>query len=303
MGVLDCPSLTSIVIPDSVNSIGSEAFAWCTSLTSIMIPDSVTSIGDWAFYGCTSLTSIVIPDSVTRIGDWAFASCSSLTGVTIPNRVSGIEDGAFHGCTSLTNITIPDQVSSIGDNAFAYTGLTNIAIPANVTSIGDLAFEYCGSLISVTIGNSVSSIGDGAFASCSSLAAVYFEGDAPKLDGDRVFDGTSATIYYLPGTLGWRPTFGGRPTMPWGVVWGSPVRGDVNGDERRRSERSECGGCHQEPARGGLRGSTGPRWRWHDHGAGRKDSGDVVLRARRIHFARRPALKAWCSSGLSALAQ
>ena len=86
-------------------------------------------------------------------------------------------------------------------------------------------------MISVTIGNSVTSIGYSALASCSSLAALYFEGDAPRLDGDRVFDGTSATIYYFPGTLGWRPTFGGRPTMPWGVGWGSPVRGDVNGDE------------------------------------------------------------------------
>ena len=76
---------TSFVIPDSVTSIGSYAFAWCGSLTSITIPDSVTSIGDDAFFGCGSLTSITIPDSVTSIGSYAFNGCSSLTRVTFEN--------------------------------------------------------------------------------------------------------------------------------------------------------------------------------------------------------------------------
>ena len=58
-----CNSLISITIPDSVTSIGDEAFSDCTSLTSITIPDSVTSIGDRAFYGCYSLTVTVGRDS------------------------------------------------------------------------------------------------------------------------------------------------------------------------------------------------------------------------------------------------
>ena len=85
---LGCSSLTSVVIPDSVTSIGERAFSGCSSLTSIVIPDSVTSIGGSAFYECSSLTSVVIDDSVTSIGGWAFYNCSSLTNITFKGTVA-----------------------------------------------------------------------------------------------------------------------------------------------------------------------------------------------------------------------
>jgi len=83
-----------ITIPDTLNgltvtSIGG-AFAFCDSLTSVVIPYSVTSIGGAAFSNCTSLTDIVIPDSVTSIGDRAFSFCTGLTGVIIPDSVTSI---------------------------------------------------------------------------------------------------------------------------------------------------------------------------------------------------------------------
>ena len=115
-----CTNFTSIVIPDSVTSIGRSAFDSCSSLTSIVIPDSVTSIGGEAFTNCSSLTSIVIPDSVTSIGGGAFANCSSLTSVVIPDGVTSIDEVAFYYCTSLTSIVIPDSVTSIGYGAFYY---------------------------------------------------------------------------------------------------------------------------------------------------------------------------------------
>ena len=70
-----CDSLSEIVIPSSVTSIGDGAFSFCRSLSEIVIPSSVTSIGDWAFSNCDSLSEIVIPSSVTSIGDSAFTNC------------------------------------------------------------------------------------------------------------------------------------------------------------------------------------------------------------------------------------
>ena len=131
-------------IPNSVISIGSDAFVGCTSLTSVTIPNSVTSIGGSAFSGCTNLTSITIPDSVTSIGSYAFEDCTSLTSVTIGNSVTSIGGSAFSGCTSLTSITIPDSVTSIGDYAFyECTSLKSVTIPNSVTSIGHNAFYGC----------------------------------------------------------------------------------------------------------------------------------------------------------------
>ena len=168
----ECPSLTSVIIPNSVTSIGSYAFEYCSRLTSVIIPNSVTSINNGTFQNSHSLTFIIIPNSVTNIGDSAFSGCYGLTSVTIPNSVTSIGNYAFKDCTNLTSVTIPNSVTSIGYYAFSGCyGLTSVTIPNSVTNIADGTFDHCG-LTSVTIPNSVMSIGPCAFEYCSKLTSV-----------------------------------------------------------------------------------------------------------------------------------
>ena len=131
------------VIPNSVTSIGSYAFAECDDLTSVTIPNSVTSIGDRAFYGCDGLTSVTIPNSVTSIGDDAFYGCDGLTSVTIGNSVESIGSNAFYGCSGLTSLTIGNSVEYIGEWAFANCSelLDVYCYAEKVPSAGSNAFE------------------------------------------------------------------------------------------------------------------------------------------------------------------
>jgi len=125
-------TVKGLVIGTSCTSIGSDAFKDCwdgaanggagAGLTgSLVIPDSVMSIGSYAFYSCSGLTGdLVIPDSVTSIGDFAFNGCTNLTGsLIIGNSVTSIGSYAFSDVDSLMRV-IADSVTSIGDYAFAY---------------------------------------------------------------------------------------------------------------------------------------------------------------------------------------
>ena len=99
-------TLLSIILPNSVKTIGESAFDDCSGLTSITIPNSVKTIGKRAFFDCSGLTSITIPNSVTSIGKSAFFGCSGLTSVTIGSGVTSIGSNAFGECSRLTNIYV-----------------------------------------------------------------------------------------------------------------------------------------------------------------------------------------------------
>jgi hypothetical protein len=117
-GFRGCGNLESIVIPDSVTTIGIRAFLQCENLKSVEIPSSVTVIGRNAFMWCRSLKSLVIPDSVTIIGAMAFSSCKSLEHIVIPDSVTTIGDLAFLNCKKLEHIVMPNSVKEIGYDAF-----------------------------------------------------------------------------------------------------------------------------------------------------------------------------------------
>ena len=195
-------SLTSIELSNSVTSIGRSAFSGCTSLTSVAIPDSVTSIDSSAFSGCTSLTSVEIPNSVTEIVFCAFSHCKSLANIEIPDSVTSIGGGAFFDCTSLTCVDIPNSVTNIQQKAFSgCTGLTSVTIPDSVESIFSSAFSGCTGLTSVTIPSGVRYISDYTFQGCTSLKSITLSAGSSSI-GQFAFEGcTSLETLNVPGKV------------------------------------------------------------------------------------------------------
>ena len=152
MAFFDCSSLENINV-DSGNSNYSsiDGILYNKDATSLIkcpetksnvtIPNSVTSIGENAFYDCRDLTSVTIPNSVTYIGYYTFGCCTNLTSVTIGNSVTSIGRSAFYAC-NLTSVTIPNSVTSIGENAFRCDNLKTIYMQCEVPIECDPAFSY-----------------------------------------------------------------------------------------------------------------------------------------------------------------
>jgi hypothetical protein len=155
-----CTNLTSVIIPDSVTKIGNFSFMDCTSLASILIGNSVVSIESQAFQGCSSLLTVAIPDSVEKIGTSSFNGCTNLASVFIGNGVVSIENGAFRGCSSLTAINIPASVEKIGEYVFrGCESLTSVTFPTEGTLVEKWSTmdsrDFADSLFTTTINESV----------------------------------------------------------------------------------------------------------------------------------------------------
>lgn len=139
-------AITEIILPDTIQNIGSEAFHGCESLKNIVIPESVKWIGDAAFMRCSSLEEIMIPDHI-ELGKMAFKYCESLKNISLPKSRSIIEASDFAHCISLTNVVIPEHITEIGGWAFnGCSNLKQVTIHQNVNKIHKMAFNDCRNL-------------------------------------------------------------------------------------------------------------------------------------------------------------
>ena len=190
-----CSSLTSFTIPDKTTSIGKSAFFGCAALGVITIPDTVRTIGAEAF-SASGLKSVSLPESVTSLGDSAFSDCRSLTEVILPSKLDKIPADAFSGCSSLFKVNFAEEgLESIGDRAFQSTGLTTVAFPEGVTELGDSVLADCRSLISVTLPSTLRTVGDRAMESCPSLTAIAVaEGSTTFTSVEGVLFGSGGTV-------------------------------------------------------------------------------------------------------------
>ena len=180
-----------IVLPVTIQYIGSTAFANMAHLSKLAIPSSVISLGRNAFLSCCGLESITIPGSVSSIGPGCFKACTNLKTVDIQgNGLKKIDNEAFVRCKSLQYIDLPASLASIGEKVFYNSGLRSLRVPGGCT-LKSRALMNATKLKKVVFENrsndALPLAGGFTFANCRNLLKVYLPKQAPKYP---VYNGT-----------------------------------------------------------------------------------------------------------------
>lgn len=196
--------LTTVSIPNSIESISVSAFASCDSLVyndyiyahylgnsenpyvvlvsafdeNVLyanINENTKIIASNAFYNCKKIEgAIAIPDGVKSIGKNAFYSCDKVMSVSMTDSVVEIGAYAFAFCNNLLTVELSNSITEIKSNTFYHcSNLRNITIPSGVTKIGEEAFYRCNSIKTLTIPKATNSIGKGAFVVGASTEIIF----------------------------------------------------------------------------------------------------------------------------------
>ena len=131
----DCASVTEIILPETLATMGKDVFSGCASLVQFTIPETITAIPDGTFSGCLGLTEYLVPEHITAVGDGAFKNCANLRRFTVHNGLTAIGSEAFSGCASLEYILLTQHLTEIGEDAFA--GCDKLRIVAMRDSAGE----------------------------------------------------------------------------------------------------------------------------------------------------------------------
>ena len=193
-------SLTSIVLPDKLKSIESEAFSTCSSLSgSLIIPEGVTYIGPAAFFECGNLTGqLSLPSTLEQIGektgyihywDGTFKGCKFSCELKLPEKLKVIGMGAFYDCKNIYGeIKLPSGLEALGNGAFH--GMSNVTgsidIPQGVSYIPDDCFDESGFNGTLTLHDGITAIGANAFANTNLKGELYLPRKLEVI-GDGVF--------------------------------------------------------------------------------------------------------------------
>lgn len=144
-------TIETITLPDSLLSIGENAFGSCKSLTAITISNSVTSIGKEAFNECSQLSSMVLPDSVITLGESCFAYMT-LTSFTFGNKIKEIPKSCFSHSALVNTLSIPSTIEKIGDYAFYYCSLKSLIVNSiNPPILGTGVFDIGNDNIAISV--------------------------------------------------------------------------------------------------------------------------------------------------------
>ena len=186
-----------IVIPSvldgkPVTAIANNVFKENSQLRSVVIPDSVKSLGLWCFKYCTALRSVTLPSGLTSVPTGAFENCYALSEIDLPGTLQSISSDAFR-MSGLQKITLPLSVKSVGQYAFEQCkSLTEVDL-GNVESLSRGAFYKCEALNSIVIPDTVKDLReDNIFMSCTSLANITMPAKAMPAAYDVFID----TAYY-----------------------------------------------------------------------------------------------------------
>ncbi len=184
-GEVTSDKLLSVALPDTVETIGSFAFAYSVSLESVNIPVGVQIIPEECFRSCESIKSMSLPESVREIKDSAFEGCKLLESVQMKGVVN-VENKAFYQCYKLENVAYSDKLESIGASAFYFCNLTGDFDLSSVEKIGEKAFGFNEYIKKIVLNDNLTILEDRVFYNCRALEEINFPSKLVSI-GDSCF--------------------------------------------------------------------------------------------------------------------